>query len=84
MEKWEIRTINDHQQERYKSAEKKTADRFMMYFSDILEEKRRNEKKIVKILDIGGASGYFALALKDYFSDIDCEIVVLDSTKEML
>jgi ubiquinone/menaquinone biosynthesis C-methylase UbiE len=39
------------------------------------------QKGNIKILDIGGASGYFSFALCNYFAEIECEIIVLDNTR---
>jgi ubiquinone/menaquinone biosynthesis C-methylase UbiE len=39
------------------------------------------DRKNLKILDIGGASGNFALSLSEFFSNIKCEIFVVDTTQ---
>jgi ubiquinone/menaquinone biosynthesis C-methylase UbiE len=39
------------------------------------------QKEDIKILDIGGASGYFALALSNYFQGKNCEIIIVDNTR---
>jgi ubiquinone/menaquinone biosynthesis C-methylase UbiE len=39
------------------------------------------ERKNIKILDIGGGSGYFAMAMYEKFYKNNCEIFVIDTTK---
>jgi len=74
-----IKTINEHQQTLYEGYEKKTRDIWITKYADVLEKvKTRTE---LNILDIGGASGYFALGLYDYFRDSKCKIILLDTVK---
>jgi len=75
----DIRMINEHQKEYYEAMDKKMAAINLERYSELLNLYR--DKKSVKIVDIGGASGYFSLALKEYFSDISCEIYCVDTTK---
>jgi ubiquinone/menaquinone biosynthesis C-methylase UbiE len=75
----QLKTINEHQIQSYERYEKATSDNLIKQYSFLLEKiKSRN---IIKILDIGGASGNFALALCKYFSEISCEVVVVDNTR---
>jgi len=75
----EIRVINEHQQMIYEGFEKKYRDRFIQKYSVVLEQiKTRTE---LNILDIGGASGYFAKGIYEYFKHSKCKIVVLDTIK---
>jgi protein-L-isoaspartate O-methyltransferase len=71
--------INDYQEQMYGDYEKDTANFLMDQYSTLLEKFK--EKDVVKILDIGGASGYFASALSNYFCEKKCEVFVVDSTK---
>jgi SAM-dependent methyltransferase len=74
-----IKTINIHQQQIYDWFEKETTKQLINGYVDILEKiKHRNS---LKILDIGGGGGYFALSLYDYFLGKDCEIHVIDTTQ---
>ena len=75
----QIRKINDFQQQMYEDWEKVTANSLVNQYSILLETFK--EKEVIKILDIGGASGYFASALVNFFSEKACEIFVVDSTK---
>ena len=70
--------INDHQKREYEEYEKNTADNLSKQYSELLEKIK--QKKEIKILDIGGASGYFSSALYNYFAAKNCEIIVLDNT----
>jgi ubiquinone/menaquinone biosynthesis C-methylase UbiE len=74
-----IKTINDFQQQQYEIYGKNTAESLIKQYSALLETYK--EKEVLKILDVGGASGYFAMALSKYFGEKICEIVVVDTTK---
>jgi len=63
----------------YENYERDTVVSLMNRYSSLLETFK--EKKVLKILDIGGASGYFAFALSNYFDEKICEIFVIDPTK---
>jgi CRISPR/Cas system CSM-associated protein Csm5 (group 7 of RAMP superfamily) len=58
----EIPVINVYQKERYEDYEKRTANVLLDKYTAILDKTVENNKKI-KILDIGGASGHFAMTL---------------------
>ena len=73
------RVINDYQKKIYADMEKTNSEQLFSKYSDILQMYRG--KSALKILDIGGASGYFALKLKEYFLNTNCEVTVIDSTK---
>ncbi|MDR1460781.1 MAG: class I SAM-dependent methyltransferase [Campylobacteraceae bacterium] len=75
----EIKVINKHQKDLFEEFEKASVVSFFNMFSDILQ-KYKNDKRL-KIIDIGGGSSYFAIALSDYFADLKCEVVVLDTTE---
>ena len=68
METGQIKTINDYQQQVYSDFEKDTTRDLLEKYEAILHEAKRRET--LKILDIGGGAGFFALALCDFFSDI--------------
>jgi SAM-dependent methyltransferase len=71
--------INDYQKSIYEDVERNMADRLMARYLEILEPLKR--KSNIKILDIGGASGFFSLALHEYFSENGCEIYIVDNTR---
>lgn len=72
-----METINTHQQSRYEKYEKNTAEKDVKLYEEVLSGYRGRAG--LRILDIGGASGTFALTLADYFGG-DAEIYVLDSS----
>ncbi|MDR2232726.1 MAG: class I SAM-dependent methyltransferase [Tannerella sp.] len=74
-----IRLINERQHTLYETYEK----RFSIYYLSLYERilKTVKTKTEIKILDIGGASGHFAMELYSYFEASNCKIVVLDSLK---
>ena len=75
----QIKKINTYQQQLYEDYEKSTAISLVNQYSTLLETFK--EREVLKILDVGGASGYFAVALANYFADKTCKIVVIDPTK---
>jgi SAM-dependent methyltransferase len=75
----EIKVINKYQKERFEEFEKANVALFLNKFSDVLQKCK--DKKYLRIIDIGGGSGYFAVALSDYFANLNCEVVVLDTTE---
>jgi ubiquinone/menaquinone biosynthesis C-methylase UbiE len=75
----DIKIINIHQQEYYEEVERRSVEGFMKLSSTVLEKMKNRDN--LKILDIGGASGYFAMTLHEYFFDKNCEIFVLDTTR---
>lgn len=77
-EKDDIRIINEYQKNLYGNMEKTISERLFSKYNDVLQKHRG--KDTLKILDIGGASGYFALKLKEYYCDTDCDVTVIDST----
>jgi len=74
-----MKTINAHQQKYYEDVDKELSEHFLDMFSGILEKVKKRET--IKILDIGGGSGYFSNLVHEYFSDINCEIYVIDTTR---
>jgi SAM-dependent methyltransferase len=48
-------------------------------YSNFLEKLKQKDN--IKILDIGGASGYFSFALYNYFVGSECDITVVDNTR---
>lgn len=68
--------INTHQQLLYEQYDKNTASEEINSYAEILNKYRSRGK--LRILDIGGASGNFALSLAEYF-DLDTQIFVLDN-----
>ena len=73
-----METINTHQQSRYEKYEKNTAEKDIRLYGEVLSGYRGRGK--LRILDIGGASGTFALSLSDDFGG-DAEVYVLDSSE---
>ena len=73
-----IMQINDHQRQLYEDYEKVTAGELLAAYQAILDGFIQSGRKI-RILDVGGASGHFAMALCDYFRGQDCEITVIDT-----
>jgi ubiquinone/menaquinone biosynthesis C-methylase UbiE len=71
--------INEHQRIQYENMEKEISKGLLLEFDDILSKYKNNNS--IKILDIGGASGNFALTVKEYFAGINCEVIVIDNTK---
>ena len=70
--------INSHQQLLYEKYERNTIEEDINRFQKVLSKYSGYDK--VRILDIGGASGTFALALADFFSN-ETEIYVLDNSE---
>ena len=69
--------INAHQQLLYEKYERKSIEEDINRFQEVLSKYSGYDK--VRILDIGGASGTFALALSDFFNN-KTEIYVLDNS----
>ena len=76
----EIAIINDYQKKQYEDYEKGTANILLDKYKAILDKTVQDKNKI-KILDIGGASGNFALVLYNYLHGKNCEIMVIDTTE---
>ena len=74
-----IKLINEQQHNLYETYEKRFSAYYVKLYSKILKTFKTKEE--IKILDIGGASGYFALELYKYFEGNNCKIVVLDTVK---
>ena len=72
--------INDYQKARYEDYEKATAGILLGKYRALLDKITQTNTKI-KVLDTGGASGYFAMALYDYLRGKDCEITVIDTAE---
>jgi ubiquinone/menaquinone biosynthesis C-methylase UbiE len=73
-----IKLINSNQKILYESYEKRSIDYFFQKYDTIFTE--IDCRKNVNILDIGGASGYFAMALYEKFLEKKCNIFVIDTT----
>ena len=73
--------INKHQQQYYENIDKSYSVRLLKKFHDVL--KKMENRHCIKILDIGGGSGYFSSLVYEYFFDmnIDCEVFVIDTIK---
>ena len=63
----------------YAEYEKNTSQKLIETYDHILKLYKTNDN--IKILDIGGGSGYFSKNLKKYFHANNCEIIVIDSTR---
>jgi len=75
------RTINKHQQTYYESIDKDNSIRFFRKFQWVLQKVENRE--CLKILDIGGGSGYFSSLVYKYFTELDvkCEVFVIDTMR---
>jgi SAM-dependent methyltransferase len=74
-----IKLINLNQKSLYETYEKRSIDLFFGKYDEIFKEADNWEN--LNILDIGGASGYFAMALYEKFLKNGCNIFVVDTTK---
>jgi len=74
----EVKCINEYQKIQYETLEKDMCKNLLLRFKPFISKYKNN--KPIKILDIGGASGYFALEIKEYFTNEKCEITVVDNT----
>jgi SAM-dependent methyltransferase len=74
----DIVKINNYQKDLYLNLEKKSAKLLLGRYAAVLENVASKNEKI-KILDIGGASGYFSEALYDFFQGKNCEITLIDT-----
>lgn len=74
------KNINSYQKEKFEEFEKNHANNLLLTYETVLEQKKTLSRRI-RILDIGGASGNFAMALHEYFGDCEHDIYVLDITK---
>lgn len=72
-----LKTINEYQKNIYKSFDVNGCKRYLLRYQNYLE--RFSDKKGLKILDIGGGSGYFAFTIKEHFSEANPEVYVVDS-----
>jgi ubiquinone/menaquinone biosynthesis C-methylase UbiE len=72
----QIKKINAYQQDYYEKSDKGNSLKFISEYSGFLEKIKN--KKTLKILDIGGGSGHFSMALSEYFLDKKCSIFVID------
>lgn len=78
-EKDGVRIINEYQKNLYGNMEKTISEWLFSKYNGVIQKYRK--KRALKILDIGGASGHFAVMLKEFYFDIDCDVTVIDSTK---
>ncbi|MDR0687887.1 MAG: class I SAM-dependent methyltransferase [Prevotellaceae bacterium] len=76
-----IKTINAHQQQIYDLFERETAAELLKGYRDTLNNLIGGGGKSLKILDLGGGAGHFAMSLRSCFPDKRCEIFVLDTTQ---
>jgi ubiquinone/menaquinone biosynthesis C-methylase UbiE len=74
-----VRTINLHQKDKYEDYEGKSVNAYLERYSSIFE--KINDRQNINILDIGGASGHFAMALYKRFEENNCRIFVIDTTR---
>lgn len=75
-----MKAINMYQKSLYEEYDYKGSKRYFDRYEPFL--KRFSEKQNIKILDIGGASGYFAWILKQHFDALGgAEVYVVDSTQ---
>jgi len=71
--------INEHQKIKYQDYEKRGVENLIIKYEFVLERVKSNSE--IRILDIGGASGHFAVGLYNYFSGKNCKIIVIDTTQ---
>jgi len=74
----DIKHINEYQKIQYEKLEKDMHKGLLSRFEPYLSKYKNSNS--IKILDIGGASGYFAMEIKEYFANEDCEVTVVDNT----
>lgn len=75
-----MKQINSHQKSLYEKYDLAGSKRYFDHYVPHLE--RFSRKRNIKILDIGGASGFFAYLLKEYFDQLGgAEVYVVDSTE---
>jgi SAM-dependent methyltransferase len=81
METFEKKDINEYQKEKFENYENYLSGVYLKYYASVLEDSSR--RKNLKILDLGGGSGHFALALADFFlrKGNEAEVCVLDITR---
>jgi ubiquinone/menaquinone biosynthesis C-methylase UbiE len=79
MTKENIRIINSSQQKYYEECEMGWIEGQLAAYAPVFEQMKQRQH--LRILDIGGASGVFAMRLREIFPVEQCEIVVLDSTQ---
>jgi ubiquinone/menaquinone biosynthesis C-methylase UbiE len=73
-----VKSINEYQKIQYEKLEKDICKNLLSRLEPYISKYKDNSS--IKILDIGGASGYFALEIKEYFADKNCEVTVVDNT----
>jgi len=73
-----MKTINESQKIQYEKLDKSICKELLSRFEPHISKYKNNDS--IKILDIGGASGHFALEVKEYFADKNCEVIVVDNT----
>lgn len=74
-----MRNINGHQKSVYAEYERQGSERYFKRYEAYLSAFK--DRDTLRILDIGGASGYFAMQLKSHFQNKNVEIYVLDITE---
>ncbi len=81
MEEFEKKEINEYQKKKFEEFEQGSVVKFFEKYGDVLE--KTAQKKEIKVLDIGGGSSNFALALSRYFQECgaNANIFVLDITR---
>jgi len=73
-----MKAINEYQKIQYEMLEKDICKDLLSRYEPYISEYKNNNS--IKILDIGGAGGYFALEIKEYFANKNCEVIVVDNT----
>ena len=73
--------INEHQKEYYESIDKDYSISFFEKFDWVLQNVKDREH--LKILDIGGGSGFFSYLVYEYFLEkgLNCEVYVIDTMR---
>ena len=74
-----VKRINKHQQQYYENIDRGYSLMLLKKFQYVLQKMKSREH--IKILDIGGGSGYFSALVCEYLSkqDVKCEIFVVDT-----
>jgi ubiquinone/menaquinone biosynthesis C-methylase UbiE len=73
------KTINDYQKNIYENYERDTADSYIENYRTILSGLPTD--KTLRLIDIGGSSGYFVKKILENFPELNLKITVLDNTK---
>jgi ubiquinone/menaquinone biosynthesis C-methylase UbiE len=74
-----IKIINLHQKGKYEGYEEESVSGYFYRYNSVFEKFK--DRQNINILDIGGASGHFAIALYKKFEKNNCKVFVVDTTR---